>query len=102
MSAYTLLNAVTAAGAGTSQTGLALFDRFTAYYKIASATTGATVQLESQSIDATWSLIDQRTLNSSTTSAVVAFDGPFSTIRASVSSYTDGTITVGLDAKTSR
>jgi len=101
MSAFTLLNGVTSTGAGSAVT-TSLYDKFVAHYSITGATTGATVQVRSESIDGVNSVLDERTLDSSTTGVVVEFDGPYPKIDANVSAYTDGTITVGLDAKTSR
>jgi hypothetical protein len=102
MAAFTLLSAVTATGAGNAVTS-SYYRSFTAFYNsTGTITTGATINLEAQVDGSTWLPIDTRTFTSTTTRAVVQFDGVFSALRANLTARTDGTYTVSLDAAADR
>ena len=102
MAAFTLLSAVTATGAGNAVTS-SYYRSFTAFYNsTGTITTGATINLEAQVDGSTWLPIDTRTFTSTTTRAVVQFDGVFSALRANMTARSDGTWSVFLDAAADR
>ena len=70
---------------------------FTVFIKAASVTVGATITIQAQTPAGDWTEVDVTnvTANGDTT---IQFFGPFSKLRAVISSRTDGTYTVSAEA----
>jgi hypothetical protein len=94
----TLLNAVSANGSGTA-VDISNFSRITFYFTASGVTSGATLAIEVLAPNATWHKIYEKVITSSTALPPAIVEGAFSSVRATLSSRTDGTYTVGLTAK---
>lgn len=92
-----LLSAVTASGAGSETLTTVNLHRFTAYIT-RSGTVNATVDIQAKTPSGSWVSIDSLAYTTTGTRVVQWDNGRFTEIRANVTAYTSGTITVELDA----
>lgn len=90
-----MLQGRVASGAGTA-VNVQSWDVFTAFFIGTGVSTGATIDLEARNQLGQWTAFHTQVLNSSTNAQVVQFLGPFTDIRANVTSYTDGSYNVSI------
>lgn len=96
---FTLLSAVTANTTGDAAAiGPRLGKKFTARWKAASVTTGATAAIEAKMDNGDWVKIDSRTISASG-DTVIQFEGPILDLRGVISNRTDGTYTLTVDVE---
>jgi hypothetical protein len=97
----TLLNAVTATGAGSSTTATR-YGSFAFYFTATSVTSGGTVAIEVEAPDGTWHEIHREVIAANTATTAIApftISAPFRAVRGNVVSRTDGTFTLGMTAR---
>ena len=94
----TLLSAVVATGAGTAVE--VQDERYFTFYIEPTGTVDMTVKIQSLAPSGNWVAIDSRTLTTAT-SFVVQVVGRFTQIRANVTTWVNGTLTVGMESASS-
>lgn len=98
LEAATLLDGVTADGAGTAVSGLQGVVNFTFWIIAASVTTGATVTVEASPDGTNWFTVHTEAVTANGNTGPIYAPGRMDQVRASVSSRTDGTYTVKMTA----
>jgi hypothetical protein len=86
------LSAVTATGAGTT-VDTSKLSRFAMFVVASAVTSGGTVKVEALSPDGTtWALVPNATITvTANGTTCVAFEGPWTSLRANLTARTDGT-----------
>ena len=88
-----LLTAVTESGAGSS-VSVNQLRNYTIFYSSASVTTGATIVIQAQSLAGDWHQVDSKTVSADGLLITELPNKAYISIRANITSYTDGTHTV--------
>ena len=91
------MSAVTASGAGSETLTTVNLHRFTAYIT-RSGTVSATVDIQARTPSGSWVSIDSLAYTTTGTRVVQWDNGRFTELRANVTTYASGTITVEVDA----
>lgn len=91
------MSAVTASGAGSETLVTTNLHRFTAYIT-RSGTVSATVDIQAKTPSGSWVSIDSLAYTTTGTRVVQWDNGRFTELRANVTTYASGTITVEVDA----